>query len=311
MTCYYCQKEGRSTPEAGSCGLCSKDICTYPPMWRVDGVFHGDECRCEDCGLLICDPHMSRHSRGRHGTDPSRCFPNSGFSAGVGALVAAGTLLYGRQPPELVSDPSQIQAMSRLLISMVPGATALADVLSGRPSESWTWDRQTLAETGEPLIQFHRPFFTRPMVAGIFILAARTAGASWYYGGRRERMAAEHRLTAEQTRSLDSMASLDRYSGRPLNEDVVMPWMPERDFGQAREIAESLSRLDMPWEPEQVALWIDRTDSGTATEPAAVGGGHMGGAVGVATGTSGGEREEDRAATESGVKEEAGVGSRR
>ena len=310
MTCYYCQKEGRSTPEAGSCALCSKEICTYPPVWRPDGIFHGDECSCDECGLLICDPHMSRHSHGRHSADPSRCFPNSGFSSATAALITAGTLLYGRQPPELITDTSQIQAMSRLLISMVPGATALAEVLSRRPTESWTWDGQTFAETGEALIQFHRPFFTRPMIAGIFILAARIAGASWYRV-RRERMVAEHHLTPAHVRSLDALASWDRYSSRGLDDDMVLPWLPERDLRQAQEIAEALNRLDIPWDPEQVALWIGRTESGTAMEPLVASGGIIGGGAGVAVGAGGTEQEDDRAAAEAGVKEEAGVGSRR
>jgi hypothetical protein len=208
---------------------------------------------------------MCRHSEENHGIDVHQAFPRVGFAAGEAALAAAGSLLYDPRPSELSVNDRQIEAMSNLLICMLPGAPSLARVLSGRPTDSWTWSHDTLAETEELLIQFHRPFFTRTMVTAIFSLAARTAGASWLYGRRQGRLPDEVRITSVPEDLLDELA-LRMKHGAELSEELVASWLPKPDYHRARDIGEAISRLDLPADPDQIVEWIYRTDRGTSKE---------------------------------------------
>jgi len=261
MSCWYCHRQEWDIPDMGTCTFCGKAICTPPPR-RPDGWAHGDEC--SQCEKLVCYVHMCRHSEENHEIEALQAFPKVGFAAGEAALAAAGSLLYGPHPPELSVNHHQIEAMSNLLISMLPGLPSLAKVLSDRPTESWSRDHNMLADTEEILIQFHRPFFTRTMVTGIFVLASRTAGACWLYGRRQGRQP-DVRITSMPEELLNELAFRVNHDVE-LSEELVSSWLPRPDYDRARDIVVAISRLEMPTEPEQIAEWIDRTDRGTFKE---------------------------------------------
>jgi hypothetical protein len=261
MSCYYCHKQGWDhIPDAGTCAVCAKAVCVRPPF-RSDGEAHADQCSC-GCEMLVCDPHMIRHSREAHNSDHSSCFPTVGLAAADSVLRVAGSLLANQGPTDLKIDDHQIRAMTRLLTVVTPGAALFAQVFPGHPTASWSWDRDTLAHTGEALIRFQSPFFTRPVVTGIFALAARTAGACW----RSLRTGVDHiRPRVPRALGLDALASWEA-SREELRPEAILPLLRLPTHPMLSDIAAAVNRLDLPYEPEQIAEWFYRTDRGTVKE---------------------------------------------
>jgi hypothetical protein len=171
MTCYLCLSEKISGIHgSGNCVECNGNVCT-DPSGRADDHFHGEFCMC-DCGSLVCEKHMRRHTN-QHGCEPSDCFPGLVGPIATASLEGAAAMLARRADPRA---PSNYVAILRFLNFVTPGHEALRAMTSDMDAELWR-----IVDYGfpgdEPMVFLSMDLIqTRRVCESVLVLSARELG---------------------------------------------------------------------------------------------------------------------------------------
>jgi hypothetical protein len=257
MSCYYCNQEGLTITNHGTCPYCSLDVCTAP-SGRHDGDFHGEVCGC-GCGVLVCELHLRDHVAREHGRDdPEGCFP------ALWALISG--IGFGGSAAALLGIPGRPLDDVNRFVNMVAPRQALLDLVEGsggRGGLNRAWGPED-----EPAVWFTEEFYDRGRLERICALAARELGRSWRGASRRPgwpgwltwlRRGSWREIWADE--QLESIRMLAAYAeqGEVPPASAIAPWLPLRAHFDEVVYCRSVladNRDVLSVRPEAVVGWI-------------------------------------------------------